>query len=389
MSAVSVAIATTWLLGLLMLPLLGSLLRSGVPGVRQWLDADVLLIIAMPLLLLRGRIPDFISIVVANVLIALAGVTLYAGFARFMHRPARWPRLFACVAIMALGATYWRYGVDSIPMRVVLSTGFTAAVCVAIAVVVARYRSAGRAPYLYAATTGVALIFAACQILRGSYFLSVNHVSNALTFDTTANVVLLCVGAAIMPVLLMCGMMMVHDTLLSEARDAVNRDFLTGALSREGFTSVARTLLAEADHNDAPLACLLVDLDHFKSINDTFGHTGGDQVLREFVALMRTVLRTSDALARIGGEEFAILMPDIALDRAQSLAEQLRNAATRHAVVIDGGTCTYSLSGGLAMRLPGETLDQLTVRADRALYQAKISGRNRLCIDERSPSRDA
>src|SRR6202012_152721 len=103
-------------------------------------------------------------------------------------------------------------------------------------------------------------------------------------------------GAAMMPVLLMCGMMMAHDALLADARDAVHRDFLTGALSREGFVTLAHTLLAQADRTRSPLACLVVDLDHFKAINDTFGHTGGDQVLCEFVGLVRATLRAGDAL---------------------------------------------------------------------------------------------
>jgi diguanylate cyclase (GGDEF)-like protein len=380
-SAVSVALGTTWLLGLLMLPLLGSLLRSGMPGIREWMGADVALLIGVPLLLLRGHIPDFISIVIANVLVALAGVTLYAGFARFLHRPVRWPLLLACMAMTAPALAYWRYVVDTTPMRVVVSTCFTAAICMAVAVIVARYRSKERARYPYVATLGVTVMFAVCQVARGVYFITLDHVSNALNFDTTMNVVLLCVGAANMPVLLMCGMMMVHDALLSNARAAVNRDFLTGALSREGFASVARALFVESDRSFLPLACLIVDLDHFKSINDTFGHTGGDKVLYEFVGLVRSTLRASDSLARIGGEEFAILMPGVALDQARSLAERLRDAAMRHSVVTDNGTCTYSLSGGLAIRLPGETLDQLTMRADRALYQAKVSGRNMLCVD--------
>jgi diguanylate cyclase (GGDEF)-like protein len=382
MSAVSITLGTTWLLGLLMLPLLGSLLRSSVPGIREWMGADVALLVAVPLLLMRDRIPDFVSIVIANTLVAVAGVTLYAGFARFLARPVRWRLLSGSVATAALALAYWRYVADNIPMRVVVSTWFTAGICIAVAAVVARYRSTERARYPYIATMGLAVMFAVSQIVRGIYFTTLEHVSNALSFDTTMNVVLLCVGAAIMPVLLMCGMMMVHDALLSHARAAVNRDFLTGALSREGFASVARELLAEADRNLSPLACLVVDLDHFKSINDTFGHTGGDKVLCEFVGLVRSTLRANDSLARVGGEEFAILMPGVTLDQARSSAERLRNAAMRHSVVTDNGPCNYSLSGGLAIRLPGETLDQLTTRADRALYQAKVLGRNMLCVDE-------
>jgi diguanylate cyclase (GGDEF)-like protein len=381
MSAVSVALATTWLLSLLMVPLLGSLLRSGTPGVREWLIADVTLMASMPLLLLRGHISETLSILVPNLMVLLASVTMYAGFARFLRRPPRWPWLLVCVALTVPPLLYWTYIADSVPARVVIATGFTAATCIAIAVVVARHRRAEHARYAYITTVCVAAAFAACQLARGVYFMPLHGISNALTFDTTMNVVLLCVGAAITPVLLMCGMMMVHEALLSNARDAVNRDFLTGALSREGFATVARTLLSEADRNGSPLACLFVDLDHFKTINDTFGHTGGDKVLCEFVELVRATLRPGDAMARIGGEEFAILMPGATLDHAQSLAEQLRHAAMRHDITTDSGTCTYSLSGGLAIRLPGETLNQLTQRADRALYQAKISGRNRLCVD--------
>lgn len=388
MSAVSVALATTWLLGLLMVPLLGSLLRSGVPGVREWLIADATLIAAMPLLMLRGHISDFMSIVVPNILVPLASVTMYAGFARFLHRPPRWPLLLTCVAIIVPPLVYWTYIAGSIPARVAIATGFTAATCIMIAVLVGRHRAKGRLRYPTIVTVCVSVVFAGCQVARGAYFLTLHNVSNALTFETIPNVVLLCVGAAIAPVLLMCGMMMVHDALLLNARDAANRDFLTGALSREGFASSAALLLANAERNGSPLACLIVDLDHFKAINDTFGHIGGDTVLREFVGLVRAKLHPGDVMARIGGEEFVILMPDATPDGALASAEKLLNAATRHVIGTDNGTCTYSISGGLASKSPGESLDQLMVRADRALYQAKVSGRNRLCIDGQHVPRD-
>src|SRR5277367_4859447 len=130
----------------------------------------------------------------------------------------------------------------------------------------------------------------------------------------TGSVILLVAGAAIMPTLSMSAMMMVHDVLLADAREAANRDFLTGALSRKGFETVARTQLAEAGRQGLPISLLIVDLGHFKSINDTLGHAGGDAVLREFVRVTQMQLRRSDVLGRMGGEGFAVLLPATELD---------------------------------------------------------------------------
>jgi hypothetical protein len=104
-----------------------------------------------------------------------------------------------------------------------------------------------------------------CQIARGIYFMTLDGVSSPLMFASTGSVILLVAGAAIMPTLSMSAMMMVHGVLLADARDAANRDFLTGALSRKGFEAVARTQLAEAGRQGLPVSRLIVNLDHFKS----------------------------------------------------------------------------------------------------------------------------
>ncbi len=382
MAAVSVALATTALFGLLMLVLLGSLLRSGVPGVLEWFGANVVLTAALPLLLARGHIPDGISVVVANFLVALAGSMLYAGFARFLGRSVHWPWLLLLTLANIPALAYWRYVVDSIPARVMIATFFAAAICFATAVLVARNRGADRARYPYVAAASLATVFGLCELARGLYFSTLPGVSSPLMFTTNVNVILLCVGAAIMPVMSMCAMLMVHDALLADARKAVNHDFLTGALSRTGFQAMARRRFAEADQHGVPLSLLIVDLDRFKAINDTFGHAVGDTVLREFAALTRVHLRRDDALARLGGEEFAILLPRTALPDALRVAERLRSEASRHAVSTEAGPCRYSISGGLALREQGETLDRLTTRADRALYAAKLGGRDRVCLHE-------
>ena len=376
----AVAIATSALMSTVLLVLLGSLLRSGIPGVREWFAANLGMVVALSFILLRGRIPDALSVVAANMLMALSAVTYYAGCARFLGRPARWPLLSASLLPLGFALVYWRYAVDSIPIRVLATTLFSAVVCVAVALLVLRHRPSGRSAYPYWVTTVTAFLFALCQLARGIYFMTLDGGSSPLMFASTGSVILLVAGAAIMPTLSMSAMMMVHNVLLADAREAANRDFLTGALSRKGFEALARTQLGEAGRKSLPVSLLIVDLDHFKSINDTLGHAGGDAVLREFVRVTQMQLRRSDVLGRMGGEEFAVLLPATEPDDAQRLAERLRKAVIAKPVITGSGSCTYSISVGIASWRSGETLDPLSTRADNALYEAKRSGRNRVCV---------
>ncbi|MGG1948532.1 diguanylate cyclase [Trinickia sp. NRRL B-1857] len=385
----AVAIATSALMCIVLLVLLGSLVRSGIPGVREWLAANTAMVAALPLILMRGRITDILSVIVANMLMALAAVTYYAGCARFLGRPARWSAWMASLVPLCGALVYWRYAVDSIPVRVLVTTLFTAAVCIAVALLVLRYRPPGRSAYPYRVTAWMALLFAACQCARGIYFMTLSGVSTPLMFALPGSVLMLVAGAAVMPTLSMSAMMMVHDKLLADAREAANRDFLTGALSRKGFEAVARTQLADAQRQGLPVSLLIVDLDHFKSINDTLGHAGGDTVLREFVRATQMQLRRGDVLGRMGGEEFAVLLPATALDDARRFAERLRAAVNAHSVTTAAGPCRYSMSGGLAAWQADEALDQLSMRADAALYEAKRAGRNKVCVRETAPSEAA
>jgi diguanylate cyclase (GGDEF)-like protein len=381
----AVVITTSALMSLVLLVLLGSLLRSGKQGVQEWFAANLCVVVALPMILLRGHISDVFSIVVANVLLALGAAAYYAGCARFLERNPHWPRMLTGVAAVGAAVVYWRYGVDSIPLRVFFTTLFSAVICLAV-VLVLRQRPAGRSAYPYRATTLMAVIFGVCQLLRGLYFVTLDATPGMSMFTATGNVVLL-IATGLMPVLSMCAMMMVHDALLADARDAANRDFLTGALSRKGFETLARAQISRASLLDQPLSLLIIDLDHFKRINDTLGHAAGDGVLRAFVGMAHAQLRQADALGRLGGEEFALLLPDTDVERAVSLAERLRGTAAAQAVMVGSAPCQYTLSGGLASWQSGETFDRLCARADKALYEAKRAGRNRICVDPAGEAR--
>jgi diguanylate cyclase (GGDEF)-like protein len=377
------------LMSLMLLLLLGSLLRSGVAGVPEWFAANLALVIALPLLLLRGKVPDVISIVAANMLMAGSGVMYYAGYARFLRRPVDWPVMAGGLAAVSAALIYWRYAVDSIPVRVLVTTLFTAAMSGAVALLVLRNRPTGRSAYPYWLTSVMALIFGASEAGRGVYFMMLSGASSPSMFVTTGSVVFLVIASAFMPAMSMCAMMMVHETLLGDARDSANRDFLTGALSRQGFETIARTRFAEGRRTGLPASLLIIDLDGFKSINDAFGHAGGDQILREFVQIAGTHLRRGDVLGRIGGEEFAVLLPETEPGDALRVAERLRKAVAAQTVMTDAGPCRYSISGGIAGWQAGETFDRLSMRADNALYSAKDAGRDRMCVHQATDSPDA
>lgn len=129
----------------------------------------------------------------------------------------------------------------------------------------------------------------------------------------------------------------------------------------------------------SPLTLVLLDLDFFKRINDTHGHAAGDQALQYFANLMRTAIRQTDLVARMGGEEFCLLLPDTDAEQARLVAEKIRHKLSRAALDLEGTPVTLTVSGGIAqLGANGDTLDTLTRCADEKLYQAKATGRNRI-----------
>ncbi|AKZ65307.1 diguanylate cyclase [Herbaspirillum hiltneri N3] len=377
-------LTTTALFSLAMLLVLGSLLRSPVAGVREWFFANLAMVVSLPLLALRTAIPDFISIVVANVVMSLAGAFYYAGCARFLGRPVPWVRMLAGVALIGIAMIVWRYVDANLPMRVVASTTFNTIVCTAIGVILLRRRPRDRSPYNFWFAALMAFLFAGTQMVRGLYFMTLAPDESLAMLNSVWNISLLTVGAVVMPTLTMIAVMMVHDAMLAKVEHALNHDHLTGALTRKRFESITRDLLAAAQPA-RPLVLLLIDLDHFKRINDTHGHAGGDEVLRAFVQMAGDFVRPGDALGRLGGEEFGLLLPATTAADAAAMAESLRAQAEGQVVSGEFGSCRYSISIGIATAHWEDSPDRFNARADRALYAAKNSGRNRVASEETLP----
>jgi diguanylate cyclase (GGDEF)-like protein len=174
-------------------------------------------------------------------------------------------------------------------------------------------------------------------------------------------------------------LLMCNDRINEELTRLAMHDPLTGVFNRRTFEEHAQRVIEEAARGVRPLSLLAVDIDHFKHVNDEFGHAGGDEALRLVVALMQETLAEGQILSRIGGEEFAVLLPGADEAEAAATAERLRRHLEHSSIDVEGRKLSLKLSAGVATVGPEHrTLATLLRAADRALYAAKRAGRNRV-----------
>lgn len=164
--------------------------------------------------------------------------------------------------------------------------------------------------------------------------------------------------------------------------DSALRDSLTGTYNKRYFTDRLENEFRFALRHGTPLTLMLLDLDHFKKVNDTHGHPAGDHVLVEFAKAVATSIRNEDVFARYGGEEFAIISRSIPLDIATKVAERIRALVEKLEPVYDGKTIPVTTSIGISSvtEMRAEEPGDMITAADRALYWAKAQGRNRVCV---------
>jgi diguanylate cyclase len=170
------------------------------------------------------------------------------------------------------------------------------------------------------------------------------------------------------------------ETKLQHMSELVREDQLTGSLNRRGLDDVFEREMARADRRGTPLCIAVLDLDDFKRLNDTYGHIAGDGALKHLVKIVKETIRSMDVVARFGGEEFLILLPETSIEAASQTMTRLQRELTRHFFMHDNEKVLITFSAGVALRRPGEDQTELVKRADKAMYQAKQTGKNRVVI---------
>jgi diguanylate cyclase (GGDEF)-like protein len=359
------------ILGLLLL--LVWVQNTRVHAVAWWATAHLMRATSVTLYGLYGSVPDLVSIDLANVILFSSFGVTWNGARVFNGRNALPGSLIAGAAVWLL-ASQW---VDAGEFRGQIS----AIIIAAYAWLTAYEFWRGRSEPLVSRWPAIVLF-----ITHGAMFL-LRTPLNALVHGHESDAIL---ASAWLSVLSLEAFLMTIATafiLLAMSKErtelrhktAAMTDPLTGLLNRRAFLQDAEALLQQQIARDRPIGVLLIDLDHFKSINDRFGHAVGDKVLQIFAKTTRSNLRQTDLVGRLGGEEFTVVLADASVDNAYLVADRLRKAFATNAATVDGQPLNATASIGVSVIVdPSQDLAHLIMLADQALYLAKARGRNRV-----------
>ena len=348
-------------------------------GLGRWAAALLVNAIGHLLIMLRGLIPDVLSIVVGNLMLSSVFVGMIAAVYQFQGRPVRWALLLAPPLLVLVFVSVF---IDNFPARVSfvgLVIGLQA-VWALLAALSHRHATVGRGQWLLVAGLSLEAVVLGVRALVaiGTHSEATNILQSSalqtLTFLATFSVVLVSsVGFVFMS----------RDRADENNRVLAALDPLTGVANRRSLIAALDRDVARAQRMREPMALMMVDIDHFKDVNDQYGHPAGDRVLCSVVNVLRQRVRAQDLVGRYGGEEFMVLLPDTGLVGAQQLARALCKAVEESRCPADGvpgpGIAVTVSIGVFGGRLEsGDSWDMLIAAADRALYEAKNNGRNRV-----------
>ncbi len=343
---------------------------ASIKGLGEWSAALMLVCLATSLAVTRGKLPDIVAISLSRVLMGVGLYFSYRGTQRFFGVSPRIGRWLAAGAVLALSHSWFTVVQPNFNARlaiaVVLGMGLLSAylklVLQQAPLTLGRVMTAVVLLALAATLLSRLLPSLASTIDLGVFNAMRDHEFYVATFAFCT--FLLSIGAVLMAT----------ERLHAELDLLATRDSLTNALTRRRLDEACGKELKRCQRNGRSLALLVMDMDHFKAVNDTWGHQVGDRVLVNFVARVQPLLRGPDQLARFGGEEFVALLPETSLSEAVLVAERIRQtcAADSQAPV-----CTVSV-GVTTNQRDDDTVDSLFARADAALYRAKANGRNRV-----------
>jgi diguanylate cyclase (GGDEF)-like protein len=315
-------------------------------------------------------VPDFLSVVVGNLALLGGSALFYFGTQHFCGLAASWRLWSGVMGASGVVFTWFLLVEPSYSVRVVVFTALMATLFTAHAMVLIRHGPKG----FSARFTTFVLLLQTCVLLARGISTLVQPAGRSM-FDPSPVQTAYVATYALSILLVTIGvLLMATDRLRAEFEHLAAHDPLTGVLTRRALLEACDQELERSHRYGRPLALMMLDLDHFKAVNDNHGHQAGDKVLVDFVRRASAQLRKPDRLGRYGGEEFLVMLPETSLAEARIVAERI--------LKMPGNTqglpaCTTSI--GLAASSREDTsVDTVLARADAALYRAKAQGRSRV-----------
>lgn len=347
-------------------------------GTKEWTRASWCMVFASILLFFRGPLPETWALPIAHALILASTVSYYAAIRSFKGKPFPRAMSLASVLVAPMFSAYYLSAAPNHPGRFafMLLTKGAWDLASARELLYADHKRPSAAQFL----TGLGFLFVALTVIfRVGYGIAYPQVLSTVTTSSYPQDLIF----AAYQVLVLLGfgfILMLNEKANSDLHRLATLDSLTESFNRRTIEDLLRKEEARSRRSGSELGLLMVDIDHFKWINDHHGHHVGDDVLRQLVSTMGRHLRTHDSLGRFGGEEFLVVLPDTTVEEAAAVAERLRAAVAAEKFASRGLTMHVTVSIGVAMLSGMAATEPLVVRADQAMYEAKGRGRNRVVL---------
>jgi diguanylate cyclase (GGDEF)-like protein len=368
-----IIVVTSWVMGLAV----GVVVRgTNQKGLKLWSAAVLCHAVGYTFLMLRDFMPELLSIMVGNSMLALCMSLSLVAIRTFHGLPANWPSALWPAVLMPLGLLPF---LDNLPARVIVASSIFVGQHVQLLYTMWRHRlqTQSRGQYLLALgmlITGSTLALRVVSVLSDTSSMATFWTPNIIQLATYFN----CFIAV--TINSMGYILMTEERAHETQRVLAMHDALTGIRNRRAILEDLDRQISLAQRSQLPLTLLMIDVDHFKTVNDTHGHQTGDRVLQHVAEVIRQRIRTQDLLGRLGGEEFMVVLPNTDMAGGHQVAESLRQAIAQAPVDHLHNAIQVRISVGVNGLHADHAPDAHTLisQADAALYRAKRKGRNRV-----------
>ncbi|MEY9357895.1 diguanylate cyclase (GGDEF)-like protein [Bradyrhizobium yuanmingense] len=386
------SVSTLWIvivINFLSLGLIWAYVARAYPkfeAARYWTAGAVLAAAGAAISMLRDVMEPAFPLVGGGGLMIFSSWLACMGVARFYHRPVSWPAAIGSSLLASAGLAFFLVVTDHMPMRIVIySLAQSTPIILTLPLLLGQQNGRENPGARLAAIVGFLLL--SIHVVRsGAALLGYGGAITAVNFNGLQTLMILLLVFLAMAWNFAC-LLMAIERLRNEVADLALLDDLTGVANRRHLLQRLTEECARSGRSGEPFSLLLIDLDGFKTINDTHGHAAGDACLKHFTLMAQTRLRPGDMLARTGGDEFCIVLPSSSLREAAAIARRVLEVCRQDAASCSGRDIPIAISIGVAEwdRGIGDFPDRLMANADHALYAAKKNGKNDFAVYDPAP----